>query len=75
MSLNIEKDDRNTGKYFHKHPGITSTKEIRRQAIRDIGEECGDGEFFSSCYINRESSVLIACQNNPENIVINTCVL
>jgi hypothetical protein len=60
MEIKKDKTGRTIGKYFHKAPGIECTY-TKRQAAKDIAEDCGDGKFYSKVYINEEYLVLKAC--------------
>ena len=56
--LEIKKDKRAKGKYFHRVPaGIKATKS-RQIAIKDISEECGEGNIYERNYLNCEKELL-----------------
>ena len=74
MEIKKDKTGRCIGKYFHKAPGIKCSH-TRKQAIKDISSECGDGEFYSRAYIDIESIVLRACECEMHIYNINTNLL
>ena len=74
MEIKKDRSGRGIGKYFHKAPGIKCSH-TKKQAIKDISEECGEGEFYSKVYINSESLVLKACECIMPIYNINTNLL
>ena len=68
MNLNVKKDKRSTGKFFHKSTGFKSTK-TKKLACIDISKEVGKN------YIVIESIVLKACSCEMKIFNINTNLL
>jgi hypothetical protein len=74
MNLDIEKDKRNNGSFYHKSKGIKSCVACKSLALKDITEECGTDKFYTRNYVNVESRVLDTCKNKLIVISINTTI-
>jgi len=69
MDLNIKKDKRNNGCFFHKNGDVVSNPEIKRQALLDITEDCDKN------YVILEATIIKACKSKMIIIPINTTLL
>lgn len=72
MNLEIEINERNNGKFFHKNKGIDGATKCKQIALKDITKDCGEGKFFTRNYINSECAVLDTCKNVLIIIPIDT---
>lgn len=56
MNIEIHKNNRALGLYYHKAPGIYNIKQTRQIALRDIKEDCKKNNTVN--YVDDEYKVL-----------------
>ena len=74
MNLDIYKNSRSSGRFFHKSRGFDSCK-TKQQALLDISMECRNSKYYTRNYLAIEYIVLLACSCDVQFLSINTSLL